>query len=263
VFIDALVQIINAKCIYKNTFKNIVFLDDFEINIEKGTDKQKRIDILIKNDNTAIIIENKIFHTNNNPLDIYYNTSSLSKIKDDNKIGVLLTLWPQDPKNPNFINITHNEWLNEISKNITKNNKYNTFFEDFKININNISFKMELKDIEFFTNHKSYIHKAINLKSSLRKHIINQVEASCSLILDNELIISNKTTSENNKKRLRYFIFKNKPSLCMTVVFENILNNTDKNGEFYIVVEVRGESNIKKIRGVYDDINKVVNGKYI
>ncbi|MEQ6166157.1 PD-(D/E)XK nuclease family protein [Ekhidna sp. MALMAid0563] len=77
--------------------------------------ERKRIDILLEEtsqeENTYIIIENKVYASLNNPLETYWNRN-----ETDRKIGVVLSLFPEEPSHNGFINITHQEFLYEIKK---------------------------------------------------------------------------------------------------------------------------------------------------
>ena len=75
-------------------------LESFTITREKTNDDKKRIDLLIKNEEEALIIENKVYAGVYNDLSSYWESV---KVPEINKRGVILSLVPI--KNTNiFIN---------------------------------------------------------------------------------------------------------------------------------------------------------------
>jgi hypothetical protein len=112
-FMDALLELIEEKSGKQLDIQN------YRAQLEDPTNKNYRIDILIKDEvnQSAIIIENKIYHILNNDLLNYWEHV---QFKDENKVGVLLTLEPHyipEVVKGKFININHNDWINRIRKN--------------------------------------------------------------------------------------------------------------------------------------------------
>lgn len=126
-FIKSLLELINATALAKEGVVFESFLN-FEIITEYGTKNQKRIDVLLQNNEQAIIIENKVYHELNNDLEEYYN-----EIKVTDKIGIVLSLQPiSDIKHKYFINITHTQLVNKVLQNLGNymlhaNDKYIVF----------------------------------------------------------------------------------------------------------------------------------------
>lgn len=103
-FINSLLELIN-----ENISSSFNLKSSFDIETEVGTKKNGRIDILLSNNNDAIIIENKVYHHLNNDLDDYWYS-----ISQTNKIGIILSLQKVHSNqitNPNFVGITHLELL--------------------------------------------------------------------------------------------------------------------------------------------------------
>lgn len=110
VFIRALLEVVKEK----NKFFEI---EDFRVRLEYPT-KIGRIDIVLENleSKRVIIIENKLYHFLNNPLDDYWFTFDYP---EEQKLGIVLTLFPdamdQDGSH-NYINILHIDWINKIEE---------------------------------------------------------------------------------------------------------------------------------------------------
>ncbi|MDG4813791.1 PD-(D/E)XK nuclease family protein, partial [Hydrogenovibrio sp. 3SP14C1] len=78
---------------------------DFEIHTEYST-KEGRIDILLLSSDSAIIIENKIYHHLNNGLREYSGYVE-NKIANKNAVyGLVLGLKEFNPKEENFVSLT-------------------------------------------------------------------------------------------------------------------------------------------------------------
>lgn len=257
VFISSLITLIDKK----SNNKKISISKDFEIEREKRTEHKKRIDLLIQDKENVIIIESKIFHNLNNPLDLYWNSKKINKVKVEHKVGIILSLWHQNTKDGNYINITHVEWLDKVFENIEnykpdKTSKYFVLLKDFYQNIKNLTNKMKTEEIDFFRNNVIKINQAVELKIGLRKHIVAEVERACGLLnkkLELDKIGNNRY---NNQERLRYYRSQKFDELVITVVFEELLTTK---GELYIVVEVQHKS-IEKIQKKYDEIVKDLKG---
>ncbi len=127
-FIDSLYDIIEEKTNIQ-IFKRQIFETDFSVEREWITVNGKRIDILLSenynedefNSNWAIIIENKLNANLYNDLLNYWDS-----VKSKNKIGIVLTINPliDIKKNQNdkiyFINITHKELSEKVTRNLPK-----------------------------------------------------------------------------------------------------------------------------------------------
>lgn len=108
---------------------------DSEIEREVVTDTKKRIDILILSNSHAVLIENKIFASTNNPLGEY--AKFLADQCQCHKYKYLLTMVPTDEgKNHKFRNITYQELVSKIRDLLGRyvadaDTRYLTFMLDF------------------------------------------------------------------------------------------------------------------------------------
>jgi hypothetical protein len=132
-FIDALKKLINIKFEKKSND----FEGEFSVTIEDATAyaedeelQQKRIDILIVGIDWCIIIENKLYHTLQNPLETYWEHIH-KKYPERDITGIVLSLKAVKKeecavnKNIKYINITHKEWVEQIQKDLLLNNYNN------------------------------------------------------------------------------------------------------------------------------------------
>ena len=248
-FIKSLLELINISSLVK---EKIIFesFTNYEIITEYGTVNQKRIDILLQNNEQAIIIENKVYHELNNDLDEYYNEINVA-----NKIGIVLSLHPiSDIKHKRFINITHLQLINQVLQNLgnymlNANDKYIVFLKDFCQNIINLSHPiMEKENIAFYYKNQEKINQLASFKYNLRRHIVAQIVEAGNR-LDGVSKYEPRKHSPNDK-RLVYYVSPKNRNLMITVVYENLL--TDKK-EMHIAVEMVGA--LLKDRTIYNQID--------
>ena len=135
-FYNALLDLIDRKKHGHNPVIDLsIYNGDYTITEEEATsnalernDKKKRIDLLLTaGDNWAIIIENKLYHDVINPLHTYWDHT-----KQPNKIGIILSLFEVDKNKLKvshrdicYINITHQELIDSVSKQFSFTSDYN------------------------------------------------------------------------------------------------------------------------------------------
>jgi PD-(D/E)XK nuclease superfamily len=171
VFIEALISLVNAKS------NKTLSLPDFSCATEVSTSRGNRIDLLIRNEDSAIIIENKIYHYLNNDLDDYYKHLNLP---EQNKAGVVLSLNKlKDTGHPEFINITHKQWMDEIKRRGLPANielKKYVYINDFITTIQQLTKDENMNEqTEFFFNHPTQVMKAAAMHNEAYRFIVDQL----------------------------------------------------------------------------------------
>lgn len=238
-FINSLLEIVKESKL--GTLKKVAEITDFEVVTEVYTKKNGRIDILLSSDDHAIIIENKVYHTLNNNLEDYWNSTKVTDNKEENKIGIVLSLNKLNVTHGHFINITHVELLKRVIQNMgnylmAAKDKYVVFLKDFYHNTLNMSkSEMDSKELKFYFDNQTKILEVKDFYFAVRNHIYNQVEAIVNLI-DEDLILV-KSKGESNK-RLRFFLSPRNKNLMFTVFFEKLL--TAERG-LVLIVELKNE----------------------
>lgn len=252
--INSLQEIINKKLDESGTDKTIDIGDCFNVETEFLTLKKGRIDILLESENTAIIIENKIYHHLNNDLSDYWKS-----IKVVNKIGIVLSLNKiMNVNHKHFINITHLELLTRVydkidSCSLKENNKYLVFLEDLFQNIKNLSKSfMNKEQLAFWSGNQEKINKLVEYRNQVKDHIIGEVERAC----PKDFKFFNP--KGNNKNRLRYYQSRKNNDLMITVVFEELLKDKKR---IFLVVELKNtllknKESYKKI--IFEDNEKSI-----
>jgi hypothetical protein len=247
-FIKSLLELINSEE-KKLENKDFNFFKDFDITTEYVTENQKRIDILLQNDEQVIIIENKVYHHLNNDLSGYYN-----EIDAPNKIGIILSLKPiSNINHSHYINITHLELLKKVMNNLGNyvlgsSDKYLMFLKDFYQNTINLSLSfMEKENISFYYKNQQKINELVSFKFKLREHIQSEIKNAGERLED--VKVNTPRSKSYNANRLVYFTSLKNENLMLTVVYEELMK---ENPKFYITIEMWGE--LLKKRAIYNSI---------
>ncbi|MBO6659338.1 MULTISPECIES: PD-(D/E)XK nuclease family protein [Roseivirga] len=165
---------------FKPKLKYLADWNEWEVYREEPVKKQ-RIDILLKeiggNEESYVIVENKMFHYLNNDLDTYWSID-----KTNRKVGVVLSLFEEKPKHNGFINITHSEFFEEV-KNLQ--GQYLEFsqsrdvfiLKDLLLNINYqiMNQRHEPGLLKFYAEHKEKINEVVELHFRVKEAFMNEV----------------------------------------------------------------------------------------
>lgn len=181
IMMEALFDLIEATYPDFEKKKNID-LDDYRIELERATGKG-RIDILIASENSksAIIIEAKIYHVLVNDLNDYWRAIDYP---DNQKVGVVLSLYHHSSGqigHPEFVSITHSEWLKKtVAKGLSHQIPVKDFiyFKDFVNNMNHLTHSNEMtEEVQFYLRNADKINKALGTKEETLKFVVNQMQA--------------------------------------------------------------------------------------
>lgn len=208
-FLSSLLEIVKDK-----TGKEISF-EDYSVYTEVSTENNGRIDILIEenDESSAIIIENKIYHQLLNDLDDYWISIKAPK---ENKVGILLTLNELEPTHNSFINLTHQNFIKQIRKNIGKfllgsDDRYNIYLKDFFTNISNItsSNTKNMDAIKFYHQHRTKIDELLELKEQAKKNFLDEIDIAAQKLntsIDGLKNKSSKTILSPQSDKIGYWI---------------------------------------------------------
>ena len=269
-FIDTLQEIIcektNKPALSMSSFS---LLREYAVPDEQGN--MKRIDILMKNDDEAIIIENKVYAKLDNRLDLYWGKPN---VPDENKRGVVLSLRRITPTHPGFINITHEEFAKAIEKNLptyfmSAQQKGLILIQDFIQNIYNVTHTMNEEEFDFYFNQEN--QEVINRLHEIRKHVISHIYKTIEdtwlleqKFAENDWKLSVKTKAKETDNYV-YYTFDAMPNRFMlTLVYDRLWSDPNDccirmfleiGGKDTIQV-VEKNSNILKDMGISSDGHK-------
>ena len=174
------------------------YLGDFTAETEVYTENGNFIDILLRNEQRNIVIENKIYASLYNDLNDYYKTAT-EKQKEP-PLGIVLSLQPMKIDNPKFNGVTYSSLLTQVKKNMgfylmKSNPKYTPFLLDF---INNIECLLngEVMDKElneFMREHEKEAIEFVEKVNEVRKELRGKVNVVTALLNER---ITDKTNLE-------------------------------------------------------------------
>lgn len=227
-FIKTLIHCINTKTKKKEINQSL----EYDIRTEVYTKNKLRIDILLKSEDSALIIENKIYHHLDNSLGKYWDSATEDLDDTSNSIGIILSLFEIKSDNENFICITHKEFLDQINKNIGSyhincNPKYLMFLQDFQQNLFNQSKKMMTEEnLKIYLENQNQIEDAIALKKEYKKKLYEQIKAIEFEKFNNPKLIKRLKTHPSKKSSLyrnvSLFESINHKSLRVKISYENL-----------------------------------------
>lgn len=245
-FIDAFNTLIEQKSGLKP-----LKLENFTIIREKANDNKKRIDLLIKNEEEALIIENKVYAGVYNDLSSYWESV---KVPEINKRGVILSLVPI--KNTNiFINITHKEFANEIIKNIptyfqSADSKSLLLLQEFIQNIYNETYAMNEEELKFYYQNESNrikINRLSEIRSNVINHIRNSIEGkdkqdreNINTLLKNRCLYLSVEAKDNNRFTYYYYNEYSK-QIMLTLKYVSLWNYEANGCRIDMYLEVKGD----------------------
>lgn len=155
---------------------------DFSCETEVYTEKGNYIDLLLRNEQINIVIENKIYAWLYNDLDDYYKTATEDGKKSP--LGVVLSFYPQEEKNQKYRFITYEIFFNAIKKNLgfyvqNANKKYLPFLIDFIDNIENLDWSenMDKDFVDFIRKNEDEAIDFAGKIEDLRKELRNAVKS--------------------------------------------------------------------------------------
>lgn len=239
-FISSLLDLIETKSNKK------IELKDYDVFLEYVTlENLGRIDIVIdsKSTKSAILIENKVYHWLHNDLTNYWDT--FSHYTDENRVGIILALTNLPNSNPNFISISHIEWVSKVeelmdSTLLTERDKIH--LEDFIINIKSITNETVMNDnIKFYIDYSSKIEQVLSFKDEAIRFVnaaINSVATKYSWDVYGGTNSYKQIWDKNNDVRVFYTLFP-----------DGILQKK----ELKVVIEIDGRA-----RSYYNDLMKVI-----
>lgn len=229
-FVESLQKIIEEK------LNKTIELDDYLVTNEELTKKNYRIDITLNDqaNKSAILIENKIYHYLHNDLEDYWDHY---KYPDENKLGVLLTLYPHDiPKEVKgkFVNITHQEWVTKIQANGLPSKlptKIYTYLNDFFETIDSLTKSNHMNDqAKFYFQHAKQVIKAQETQSEAQNFLANQMEKLAGKL--------GWQVYGGESDRKNIWDQKNDLKTYYTIVYGPLLNG---DGHIQIIIELHGD----------------------
>lgn len=258
-FIDSLQDILCSK-----TEQSPLMMKSFSVLRECGVQDEKsntkRIDLLLQNEDEAIIIENKVYAALYNRLDLYWNKPN---VPEENKRGIVLSPWATPVKFHNFVNITHEEFAHTIENNLsayfaTANPKSLILLQDFIQNIYNVTHAMNEEEVYFYFENREKINRLAEIRKNVVSHIWKTIEEDGNtkllkpLFKENGMKLSIKT---KNNVDYCYYTFDALPDKVMLTLVYDTLWNYDKDGcRIRMFLELQSKEMIKFVKDMKDTL---------
>ena len=182
-FLKSLVEIINEDKDHKD-----FSMEDCLVEREFLTKKRGFIDLVLyeqseesENFETAIIIENKIYAGINNDLDDYYSSVAVESCQ---KVGVVISLKKIEVPHQKFLNITHEELLGAIQRNLGKhvvsaNPKFLPHLQDFILNLEQMTRPEKMQDsIKYYFDNAIKIDELLKLRDQAEVYLRDNLRKS-------------------------------------------------------------------------------------
>lgn len=253
-FLNALLHLITLK-----THKELSFAD-FIVERETATNKQNKIDLLITSTTHSIIIENKVHHILNNDLEDYWLST---KGQDSEKTGVVLTLSCIPVNHPDFVNITHEEWIIEVQKRLNDkqyhlSSQKELIFKDFYQCIMKETKNIDTEISKSYLENREWINNLVDIASETKdwlKRIFTDKQ-----FIHNNLKNFTLVHEDKNNSQHRYAMYKlpGTDELVITILYEFLWNSKPEDARLLFLIEPLGNwfKKAKKIDGEIIDIVK-------
>lgn len=221
--------------------------DEISIRREYYTEDKNRVDIVITDNNAAIIIENKVRHKVDNDFDDYYKSVKLSK-----KQGVLLTLQRYKSVPEHFVNLTHSAWMRNIKLKLASDfahvdNKYIMLLEDTIKNIDNMTNQqMDKEQIRFYLNNRKEINSLELIKEQFTNTVTSQFcQDEVAKSINNEFCL---------KKTPNGYCYYKLPNmnLMITVLYRPLWNHVNHGSRVDVYAEVQYKDGIDALDKHYE-----------
>lgn len=166
---------------------------------EVVTKSGKRIDLLLENQQWTMVIENKVFHKQNNPFNDYENFVLKRKDKRfDEKKPIFVVLSPSGqvpPKHPNWVGVSYTSLISAIKKKLSDYfisqplNKWIILLREFTLHLENMMSKPTVSNdsIYFVLDNLAEIKQVQNLKDKAIKSYQKSLHQALQVELETDL----------------------------------------------------------------------------
>ena len=250
-FLDALSELVSEAILCSPLLE----MGDIRIEREVQAPKNKRIDLLLRDDRHAIIIENKVRASLYNPLNHYWKAVALP---DDNKRGVVLSLNKVTPPDPHFVNITHEMLMQRVELHLRKMNADNVeprsllFLQDFIQNIYKETHAMDKQELDFFLDVNN--HEMINRAAKLHRNVVSYLGKSVREISLGKNYEDLKLVVPRHNERYLYLMFRKCEDVMLTLCYDSLWKYTSS-CRIRMFLELQG-----KAKRFFEDYPFEVNG---
>ena len=260
VFVRALEQLIAKRTGCQIRLQDWWIQLELATDINEKDDNKKRIDLVNQDWNNAIIIENKVYHTLNNDLDLYWDSV---KYSNHRKTGLVLTLSPIHIIHRNWVNITHKEWIDCVKsmireRKIQLNERNLIYLNDFMSTIETLSDNKK-EELAFYLRNRELLNHLNSIINDSKKSIQDLFcDPKFAKRIGLELIHKERTGA---KYRYVMYKFPGTDSFVVTIVYEFLWKSIETPPFVFLCLEpldtwwnlIKNSSELRKdIKGIAD-----------
>lgn len=184
-------------------FSEFEFGEVLEVVTQQITDKGKFIDLWLETDTALIVVEVKVYHTQNNPFKEYLSWAN-KKLKDINKTkqetGIEKKLVPLVFSPNGFTNIegwlglSYSDFTTQLKQTLGMQiinnplNKWGVFARDFLLHLDsfNESLETDMESLKFVIDNMQKIQELVDLRENVYREIIDHVNNALQIALSEE-----------------------------------------------------------------------------
>lgn len=250
------------------------FLSNFIVEREFVVENDKRIDLVLYNrdDHRVIIIENKVYHTLNNDLNLYQRSvrkliGSPCEIKTVvlglHKYNLAAYNKASEIAEGDKVSITHRELLDKVFANIPsylKDAQANYIFllNEFYKNICNMANQIDGTILDFFS--KAGNSQRISEIHKVYTHIMDYVSGILECTEPSELkknLNSMGMSCKSERGYVKYFFPDTSNEVMLTVFFRDRIFSTKYSPHIHIVFEVQKKTK-EKLDAIYGQVTDII-----
>ncbi|WP_411845086.1 PD-(D/E)XK nuclease family protein [Roseibacillus persicicus] len=169
-FIDAFLEASNFKVNLKAT-------GTLTVQREQGTNDRKRIDLVVSNSTWLLMIENKIWHHQNNPFDSYEELAD--NLANGRELYFAVLSPSGDSERDNWMGVSYANFINAIDRRLTsctaeqKVSKWFHFAQDFTLHLTQELYQQAMTpdEIAFVEKHQQQLDQTADLQMRYREHM--------------------------------------------------------------------------------------------
>lgn len=250
------------------------FLSNFTVERELVVENDKRIDLVLYNrdEHRAIIIENKVYHTLNNDLNLYQRSvrkliGSPCEIKTVvlglHKYNLATYNRASEIAEGDKFSITHKELLDKVFTNIPSYLKdaqtdYIFLLNEFYKNICNMANQIDASILDFFS--KAGNSQRIAEIHKVYTHIMDYVSGIMECTEPSELkknLNSMGMSCKSERGYVKYFFPDTKNEVMLTVFFRDRIFSTKYAPHIHMVFEVQGDTK-EKLDAIEEQVADII-----
>ena len=247
-FLEVLLELANAK-------DKVTIGSSMAVKRELTTPEGKAIDLVVHDGEetgdgisgamNAIVIENKVYHHLNNPLDLYLNA-----VAAESKTGIVLGLKKTDPGHGSFTSVSHRDLIDGVVRRLPFTARvpepHRQYLIDLHQNIHELTAHMEYsQEVDFFLKNTELIQRVNRLEGKFKEYLKGQLGTVAT-----ELGVRLYPSAQ----KCWYLCLPKDDKVYYSVLLDDVL---EKGTDLIVVVELHGIEG-KDLQPFYDEVKPLL-----